>query len=156
PFSGNLEALLKRETDRVTSQGGTVTRSSPAQIQVAGNMSPSHRFTAAIAGTLDFHMLAVYQGSAYIFHAETQNKSTAWANMGSDIFIRASTFHPAPPNTGQANNTKVQTPFGFQIGQPKEKIRDIAEQVGPHRFLLASVPQPDPALEVYSVVVTPG
>ena len=57
---------------------------------------------------------------------------------------------------GQATqNPIVQTPFGFQIGQPKGTISNIDEEVGPHRFLLASVPKPDLVLEVYSVVVTP-
>ncbi len=96
-FSGDLAALVKRETDAVAAKGGTVAMSAPAKIHIAGALAPAHRFRAKVDKKIDLHVLAVHNGEAYIFHAETPDQNNAWPNVGSDLTIRGATFHVAPP-----------------------------------------------------------
>src|SRR6185295_6838575 len=46
PFAGDLEALVKRETDKVTAKGGKVSDSMEAFTKVAGKFQSGHRFFA--------------------------------------------------------------------------------------------------------------
>jgi hypothetical protein len=104
PFAGDLAALVQREVERITSNGGDVSkfakRSGPVLLTIEGNINLTplaHRLWANVGGNLDLHVLAVHDGYAYIFHCETPYRSTTWANVGSDCMIRGSTFHVAPP-----------------------------------------------------------
>ena len=96
PFEGDLAALVRREIARVQSRGGKISTNTPAQIHIDGKMSPAHRFFAS-GDVLGLYVLAVHQGHAYIFHADTPNTPTAFPNMGSDMMICGSTFHVSPP-----------------------------------------------------------
>jgi hypothetical protein len=100
-FTGDLAALVKREADAVTAMKGKVTMSMPVKLHIAGQLSNAHRFLARTGEKLDMHVLAVNDGQAYIFHAETPNKNNAWANVGSDLAIRGATFHVSPPVKGK-------------------------------------------------------
>jgi hypothetical protein len=97
PFSGDLAALLARETGRITAKGGKLSWGSPVLIHIAGELKDAHRFYTIIDGVLDRHVLAVHRGHAYIFHGETPAVTNAWINMGADLMVRGSTFHVAPP-----------------------------------------------------------
>ena len=97
PFAGDLEALTKRETDKVTAKGGKLQDAMDALVKVAGKYQSGHRFFARVDGRLDLLVFTVHDGSAWIFHAETPDKNNPWPNVGSDMMIRGSTFHVAPP-----------------------------------------------------------
>jgi hypothetical protein len=96
-FEGDLEALVKREREKVTSKTGKLSFDTPIKLFIGGALNPAHRFLAKVEGRMDLHVLAVHEGTAYVFHAETADKNSAFANVGSDLMIRGSTFHVAPP-----------------------------------------------------------
>jgi hypothetical protein len=100
-FTGDLAALIKRETDAVTEMKGKVSMSMPVKLHIAGQLSDAHRFLVRVNEKLELRVLAVDKGQAYIFHAETPNKNNAWANVGSDLAIRGATFHVSPPAKGK-------------------------------------------------------
>jgi hypothetical protein len=97
PFTGDLEALVKRETDQVVAKGGKLQDSMEALTKVSGKFQSGHRFFARVDGRLDMLVFTVHDGSAWIFHAETPDQNNPWPNVGSDMMIRGSTFHVAPP-----------------------------------------------------------
>ncbi|HZE99001.1 MAG TPA: hypothetical protein VE981_18490, partial [Planctomycetota bacterium] len=97
PFTGDLDALVKRETEKITSKGGKVFEDMAVSLFSAGSRQSGHRFFAKIDGRVDLLAMGVHDGSAYIFHAETPDKNNPWPNVGSDMMIRGSTFHIAPP-----------------------------------------------------------
>ena len=57
--------------------------------------------------------------------------------------------------TGQTANATVASPFGLRMGLTRDMVGIIDEEVAPYKFLLNSVPKPDPDLAIYTVTVTP-
>lgn len=96
-FTGDLDALVKRETEAVTSKGGKVLENMAVRLRIAGTLGSGYRFFAKVDQKLDLVVLGVHEGQAYLFHAETPDQNNPYPNVGSDMMIRGSTFHAAPP-----------------------------------------------------------
>ena len=96
-FSGNLAALVKREANSVVAHGGKLSDNTPVKLHVHGRLAEAQRFLGTTKDVIEVRIMAVYEGYAYIFHAETPHTPIAFANVGSDLMIYGSTFHVAPP-----------------------------------------------------------
>ena len=96
-FSGSLQELVKRETNSAVAHGGTLSENSPVKLAIQGRMGDAHRFLVATKDVIEVRVMAVHEGYAYMFHAETPRTPNAFANVGSNLMIYGSTFHVAPP-----------------------------------------------------------
>jgi hypothetical protein len=84
PFGGDQDALAKRQMDTARARNGKISLEGPAL--------NGYRFLATGEGKLDMQLIAVDNGTGYVFHAQTPDVPNAYANVGSDLAIRASTF----------------------------------------------------------------
>lgn len=97
PFTGDLDALAKRQTDAAKAAGGTVTLDGPVKTFTAGSLQDGYRFLAILKDDLDEQVMVVHDGTAWVLHSTTPNVPNAFAMVGSDLAISGATFHVAPP-----------------------------------------------------------
>jgi hypothetical protein len=97
PFTGDLDALAKRQTDAAKAAGGKVTLDGPVKIMTGDSMGDAYRFLAILNDDLDEQVLAVHDGTAWVFHSQTPNVPNAFAFVGSALALSGATFHVAPP-----------------------------------------------------------
>ena len=69
----------------------------PVKLFVQGRLDDAHRFLNSSKDVVEVRVMAVHEGYAYIFHAETPHAPVAFANVGSNLMIYGSTFHVDPP-----------------------------------------------------------
>jgi len=96
PFTGTLDDLAKRQTDATKAAGGTVSIDGLVKVMTEGAMGDGYRFLAILKDDLDEQVLAVHDGTAWVFHSQTPNVPNAVAFVGSDLAISGATFHVAP------------------------------------------------------------
>jgi hypothetical protein len=97
PFAGDLEALVERERAAARKASFQISKDVSGSLFVAGAIKGGRRLVVKSPELVHFRMLATHEGKAYTLHIETPNVANAWANVGTDVIIRGSTFHIAPP-----------------------------------------------------------
>jgi hypothetical protein len=97
PFTGDLDALVARETQAATVEGGS-TDPGPVMSMIKDEVKQGYakRITIKYADRIELRTAVAYDGKAYLHHCETPNIPNAWANVGSECITRGMTFHVAP------------------------------------------------------------
>ena len=98
PFTGDLDALAKRQTDAARAAGAKIEIEGPVKVLTEGHYSDvGYRFLSIEKDVLDEQVVTVHDGTAWVFHSQTPNVPNAVAFVGADLAISGSTFHVAPP-----------------------------------------------------------
>ncbi|HEX4455076.1 MAG TPA: hypothetical protein VH143_29650 [Kofleriaceae bacterium] len=114
PFTGTLDALVKRETAAATTAGAKPPDVGPVMMSVGSEVKTgyAHRMTFEFPDHVELRTIAVHKGIAYILHCETPNVAAAWANAGTDCITRSTTFTigAAPLPAPVAHEPTPETP----------------------------------------------
>ena len=119
PFTGDLDALVARETQAATVEGGSPDVG-PVMSMIRDEVKQGYakRITIKYADKIELRTAVAYDGKAYLHHCETPNVPNAWANVGSDCITRGMTFHVAPPPLAAKDSNAPPTRAPVEAAAP--------------------------------------
>lgn len=100
PFKGDLEALMKRESDAARKAGAKVDadglffESGGMNIEGKYSLRGGQRAQVTIGDKTELRLIHVHEKAAYVWHC--QSPAEAWRNTKSTCLVLSTTFHVEP------------------------------------------------------------